>query len=1126
MSQTTELSEAKRALLNKYLRGNISETPKGTSLIPRRPQSDVAPLSYGQQQLWLLAQLMPDTPVYNECVTIYLPGPLDVAALEWSLNEIIKRHEAWRTSFPAEDGQPIQRIHPSLTLPLPVVDLRRLPSHEREAEALRLSTGQATQMFDLAQGPLLRATLLRLDDMDHRLFLTLHHIIFDGLTIYQVFLPELHTLYESFLSGQPASLPPLPIQYADYAYWQRASQKEDVFAEHLAYWKQQLQDIPAALELPTDRPRPPIQSHLGSVYPFQLSARLTDGLREVSRQAGTTLYMSLVAAFQTLLHRYTRQDDILLGTATSSRKYIETQNLLGFFLNTLVLRTDLSGNPTFLELLKRVREVILAADTHRDVPFEYVVKELQPDRNLSQNPLFQVLLSLVPQQPVLSSGWTLTQMNVQTHTSKFDLSIELDERSDGIIGRLVYSTDLFDEPAIARMVGHWQILLEGIIQNPNQSIVELPLLTDAERQQILVEWNDTAIDYPGARCIHQLIEAQVEQTPSAVAVIFEDQQLTYQELNRKANRLAHYLQQQGVGPEVLVGVCMERSMEMAIALLGVLKAGGAYVPLDPTYPQERLAFMLQDAHVPVLLTQTHLVDQLPREDVKLICLDADWHMPEQEENPVSSVQPDNLAYMIYTSGSTGRPKGVMNIHRGACNRLHSIQQAHSLTTEDRVLQKTPFSFDVSVWEFFWPLFTGATLVIAKPGGHQDPAYLASLIAEQKITALHFVPSMLQAFLLEPRRQQCNSLKQVFCGGEALSYELQERFFSCFDAQLYNFYGPTEASIDVTYWHCRHESEQRVVPIGRPIANTQIYILDQAMHPVPVGVPGELYVGGVGVARGYFNRPELTAASFIPNPFSQEAGAKLFKTGDLARYRVDGAIEFLGRIDHQVKVRGFRIELGEIEAVIGQHPAVREAVVVAREDTPGNKHLVAYLVLHEEQTASVANLRAYMMKELPAYMVPSAFVLLSVLPLTPNGKVDRRALPVPNSVSPELQKDFVAPRTPIEETLTDIWSKIFRIEQVGIHDNFFELGGHSLLAMQVISHLRTTLGVELPPRRLFEAPTIAELAKIIEQLKANGTESQMPALRAISREEHRVTLPSARPTRDNSGSRNEKKRRIQ
>ncbi len=659
MPNTPNLSEAKRVLLEKYLQGRSPQVTTSAATIARRNPESSPPLSYGQQQLWLLAQFISDTPVYTECVTNHLPGEINISVLEQSFNEILKRHEAWRTSFPVVDGQPIQKIRPVLTIKLPLVDLRHHPEAEREHEALRMMTEDAQKPFDMANGPLLRPTLIQLGDTDYRLFLTLHHIIFDGFSLYQIFLPELRTLYDACLSGQPSPLPELPIQYADFTVWQREQLQGNMFAEQLAFWKKQLEGAPGALELPTDRPRPLIANYHGSMHPFALSKQLTDDLKALGRQEGVTFYMLLVAAFQTLLYRYTAQDDILIGTAISDRKRPEVQGLMGFFLNTLVLRTDLSGNPTFREVLRRVREVVLDAHAHPDIPFEYLVKELQPERNLSQNPFFQVLLSLEPPLFTHPSGWTLTQMDVETETTKFDLTLELDDRPEGLIGRFEYSTDLFDAATIARMAGHWQTLLEGIVMDPTRRLSDLPILTEAERQLLLVEWNNTAIDYPLNLCLHELFEAQVERTPDAVAMIFEDTHLTYRELNARANQVAHYLRRAGVGPDVLVGVYMERSLELVIALLSIIKAGGAYIPLDPTYPQERLSFMLEDAQVRVLLTQERWITTLPAHCTRVLCLDSGWKdvAHEGRTNLSNVVTPDNLAYVIYTSGCLSTDRG-------------------------------------------------------------------------------------------------------------------------------------------------------------------------------------------------------------------------------------------------------------------------------------------------------------------------------------------------------------------------------------------------------------------------------------------------------------------------------------
>ena len=1054
----------------------------------QRKATSSFPLSFAQQRLWYFDQLVPNSFVYNIPAAIRLTGKLDVDALEQSLNQIIRRHETLRASFKIEKAQPVQIVTPVVHLALARIDLRPLPETEQEEGVQHLAVQEMHQAFDLAQSPLLRASLLQLGEEEHVLLLIMHHIISDSWSL-KVFLHELAILYQSFTSQKATLLPDLPIQYADFTVQQRQWLQTEETKTQLAYWKQQLAGTSPVLQLPTDRSRPAVQSFQGAYYTFQLSGVLTEALKALSQREGVTLFMTLLAAVNALLFRYTRQDDIIVGTPVANRTRTELEGLIGFFANTLVLHTDLSGDPRFVEVLGRVREVALEAYAHQDLPFERLVEEVRPEGDLSYHPLFQVMAVMqdATMEVLELAGLTLMPLQIESKTTPFDIAFEFSEMPEGLGGRLVYSTDLFDATTIARLVGHLQTLLEGIVAHPEQRIGELALLTEAERQQLLVEWNDTRSDYPADTCIYQLFEAQVEQTPEAIAVVFENEHLTYRQLNRRANQLAHTLQRLGVGPESLVGVCMERSIEMVVALIGIPKAGGAYVPLDPTYPRDRLEYMIQDAQLSVLLTQERLLAALPeKEGTVIISLDTgiDWDdaRGEWDANGVSHVLPDNVIYMIYTSGSTGKPKGVMNFHRSLTNRLWWMRQTYHLTPEDRVMQKTPFSFDISFWEFFWPLTTGACLIVARPGGHQDPAYLAALIAEQQITNIHFVPSMLQAFLMEPHLEQCKSLKRVFCSGEALSFDAQQRFFSRFNAtELHNLYGPTEAAIEVTYWQCIPGSKDWTVPIGRPIANTQIYILDSAMQPVPIGVAGELYIGGVNVACGYYRRPELTAEKFIHDPFNPEPGMRLFKTGDLARYRADGSIEFLGRIDYQVKIRGFRVELGEIEAVLSQHPTVEECVVVAQDDARGNKRLVAYVVARKESTSPIADLRRFLKEQLPDYMLPAAFVLLEAFPLTPNGKIDRKALPLPDITDVVRDGAIATPTTPTEKRLVDIVAPLLGLEQVGIDDNFFLIGGNSLMGMQLVVQVAETFGIDFPLRTLFNAPTVRQLASEIEQL---------------------------------------------
>jgi amino acid adenylation domain-containing protein len=1077
------------------------------------PRTGAVPVSYAQQRLWFIDQLEPGNPIYNIPQMIRLRGKLNVEALENSLNTIIQRHEALRTTFDTVDGQPVQVIAPTAILSVPVIDLSELDESQRELEIERRAHMEAQRPFDLARGPVLRASLLRSASEDHVLLLIMHHIVGDRWSA-GVLAEELQSLYSAYVEGKSSPLADLPVQYADFAVWQRSWLRGDVVEKHVSYWKQQLTGAPAVLTLPTDRPRPPLQSFRGATEARLLSKELVSELTALSQTEGATLFMTLLAALQTLLSRYAGQEDVVVGSPIAGRNYAELEPLIGFFVNTLALRTDLSGDPSFLELLRRVKESTLNAYAHQDIPFEKLVEELQPARSLSYNPIFQVMFALqnAPLHSLQLAGMTLERLPLHQGTSAFDVSWFATHVSGGVLMRAEYNTDLFDSETIRRALEHFATLLEGVVLHPDNPISRLPLLTEEERQQVVVEWNNTDHDFSRERSLHQLVEEQVERTPDAPALIFQSQQLTYRDLNARANQLARRLRQLGVGPETLVAVCAERSVEMVVGLLGVMKAGGAYVPLDPEYPRSRLAVMLEDAGPPVLLTQEHLLDVLPEHNIPTICLDRDWHSlaGESIENPPVITTGKDQAYMIYTSGSTGKPKGVPNVHEGIVNRLLWMQDAYCLDGNDRVLQKTPYSFDVSVWEFFWPLMTGACLVVARQEGHKDPSYLVDLIVEQKITTIHFVPSMLRIFLETEGVERCHSLRRVICSGEALPFELQQRFFERLGAELHNLYGPTEAAVDVSYWQCRPDSGLGVVPIGKPIWNTQLYILDKYLQPVPVGVPGELHIGGVNLSRGYLKQPELTAQKFIHDPFGREPGARLYKTGDLTRFLRDGNIEYLGRIDHQVKLRGFRIELGEIETTLDSHPGVGQSVVLAREDEPRNQRLVAYIVPHpdnrrvddgateESQSASlVAGLRRWLTEKLPVFMVPSAFVVLDAMPLSPNGKINRGALPAPEQ-SRDAGAIYVTPRTPLEEMLVQIWKEVLHVDIIGVHDNFFTLGGHSLLVTQVVSRIRKLAHLEVPLRAFFEAPTIGELALRVEEMKIDA--EPLPPLRRVPRDQ--------------------------
>jgi len=1078
------------------LRGGKEEFPA-----PAASGSGQIPLSFSQQRLWFLDQLDPGSFTYNLFSAYRLKGELNVAALEQSSREIVRRHEVLRTVFKSEGGNPVQVVLPTLAITIPVFDLRGTVSEEdRWAEVRRVVKEEAQRPFDLATGPLLRITLLQLADDEYVLLRAMHHIVSDGWSGGVLF-RELAALYEAFSNGQPSPLADLTTQYTDYAVWQRQWFQGEILESQLAYWKKQLENIPT-LQLPTDRPRPVLQSSRGGRQYFSLSNTLSSELKELSSQHGATLFMTLLAAFQTLLSRYSGQTDIAIGSPVAGRSRREFESLIGFFLNTLVLRTDLSGNPTFVEAMTRVREMCLGALSHQELPFEKLVEELQPERDLGHNPLFQVTFAFqnTPRFAPQLSGVRVNQLEVDTGIARFDLHLFMEEIDGQLRGYCDYDTDLFDAATIERMVGHFQTLLEGIIANPDLRISELPLLGQVERNRLLTEWNDTRREYPKDKCIHELFEEQVERSPDAVAVVFEEQQLTYKELNGRASQVAHYLRKLGVGPESLVAICMDRSLDMIVALLGILKAGGAYVPLDPSYPQERLAFMLEDTKAGVLVTQRHLADGLHRrskiEDgdsqdsvlpsqAKVICVDADWNeiTKESSDNPISATIPENLAYVIYTSGSTGRPKGVAMRHRPLCN-LVSWQLENFTFSEARTLQFASLSFDVSFQEIFSTWCSGGILILIPEELPRDPVELLQCLEKQAVERL-FLPVVALQQLADTADQEGITqlrIREIITAGEQLciTSSIVNLLTRLPDCKLRNHYGPSESHVVSAFTLPDTRSDWTLFPpIGKPIANTQIYILDAHLQPVPVGVTGELHISGDGLARGYLNRPELTAEKFIPNPFSGDPKSRLYRTGDLARYLPDGNIEFLGRIDEQVKIRGYRIELGEIETALSQHPVVRRSVVMVREDSPGNKRLVAYVVLSQDQVSTASELRSFLREKLPEYMVPSGFVFLESLPLTPNGKVDRRALPVIDQSRPELEQSFEAPRTLIEEIVAQIWAEVLKVEKVGVHDNFFDLGGHSLLAAQLVSRIRDAFRIELPLRNLFEAPTVGGVANHIE-----------------------------------------------
>jgi amino acid adenylation domain-containing protein len=1050
------------------------------------------PLSFGQQRLWFLHQFEPSSSANNVPVVVRFKGTLDVAALEQSLNYVVSRHEVLRTTFPSIDGQPIQAISTDFTLTLPIVDLQQFPAERREAEALRLATAEAHQPFDLAQGPNLRVLLIQLDPIEHLLIWNMNSIICDGASS-DLFYQETIACYQAFSIGQTPILSPLSIQYADFAQWQRNWLQGEVLNTQVDYWKQKLGGNLPTIQLPFDKSRPVgVPTYKGDRAARMLPKGLENSLNKLSQSWGGTLFMTLLTAFNVLLYRYSGQADLLVSFASTGRGQAELEQSIGFFSNTLLLRTKLDGNPTFRELADRVRLDCVEAYSHQDVPFEKLVEELPSEQRLDRSPLFQVKFAL---NPPWSNGRGMAAVELPDLTitslfgyiyhgqTKYDLILVMREQDEGLGMVFDYNADMFEASTIDRMLGHFQTLLEGIVANPDRSISELPLLTVPEQQQLLA-WNQTQADYP-AKCIHQLFEAQVDRTPDAVAVVYADKQFTYRELNHRANQLAHYLQSLGVKADVLVGLCVQRSLELVVGLLGILKAGGAYVPLDPDYPADRLSFMLEDTQVPVLLTTTDLVDRLPDNLAQLVILDRDWQIIdiENSENPQPQVTPDNLGYVIYTSGSTGKPKGVAMTQLALSNLILWQLSNTTIAQGGRTLQFSPISFDVSFQEIFTTWSSGGTLILIEAELRKDTLALLNLLDRAGIERL-FLPFVALQQLAEMAvsiKLFPTQLKEVITAGEQLQIipAIAEFFTHLADCRLFNHYGPSESHV-VTSLTLPNSVKNwaTLPPVGRPIANTQIHILDAYLNPVPIGVSGEIYIGGVCLARGYLNRPDLTAEKFRLDPFNDRQTSRLYKTGDLARYLPTGDIEYLGRVDNQVKIRGFRIELGEIEVVLIKCPAISQVAVIADGKMSGNKRLVAYIVPHQKQTITVQEIRSFLGDRLPDYMIPSAFIVLDKLPITPSGKVDRRALPSPDEIRQELEDTFIAPRNELEIQLTKIWRKVLGIPSIGIRDNFFELGGHSLIAVRLFAEIEQTWGKNLPLATLFQAQTIEKMADIL------------------------------------------------
>lgn len=1074
-----QLSASEQALLLQRLQKARTKKTEAPT-IGRMPSGEPIPLSFTQQRLWFLYQWDPTNPTYNIPLSWHIEGNLNVPALRAAVNELIQRHEILQMRHVVKE-EVFLDCHPNPLLPLEMVDLGELPAEQRENEAIRLAFEEARKPFDLESDLPIRVELIRLNDTEHVLLLTLHHIAADGWSI-GVLHKELVQLYSAFEANLPSPLPALPIQYADFAYWQRNNLQGEILARQSEYWKKQLAGIPKVLELPTDFPRPATRTYNGAVHAFQLDDAVSQALYEFTHQHGYTPFMVALAAFQLLLRRYSGQDDIVVGTPIAGRTRSETEGLIGCFINTLALRTRFSGHMAVQALLQQVRDTTLNAFAHQDLPFEKLVEELQPQRDLQHSPIFQVMIvfeNMADATGLQLPGLAIKPLVTNSQTAKFDLTLSLRDYGKGFVASLTYNTDLFRPDSIQRMAGHFEVLLREMIAHAQQPIGSLSMLTGEERRQILEEWNQTPLDVPAVQAIQELFEAQVERTPEAVAVACNGQQLTYRELNARANQLAHSLRGQGVGPETRVGLFMDRSLDLIVGLWGILKAGGAYVPIDPMYPGDRLKFILQSAHTPILLTHSNLAMALPSlGEIQVFCLDTcqDTLASCPQENPAVVGSADNLMYVLFTSGSTGHPKGVAVQHASYLNYLAGFLERIEAREGLRYAIVSTFAADLGTPMVYGALCTGGQVHVIPYEQAVDPEAMVAYFRRNPIDVIKMVPSHFEAWLASSDPAAVIPQKRLILAGEASHWETMAKIRQLRpEVVLHNHYGPTETTVSVLAYPVPAqppESKPATVPIGRPLGNIRTYVLDKDFQPVPQGVPGELYLGGAGVTRGYLERPDLTAERFLPDPFNPQGGGRLYRTGDLVRSLPDGAIEFLGRVDFQVKIRGYRIELGEIEALLGEHAEVQDVAVVAREDTRGEKRLVAYVVARAGKEEGLSSrLREFLRQNVPDYMVPSAFVRLEALPLTPNGKLDRQALPAPEQTHHEEEKTFVAPRNELEERIAAVWSSILGLEKIGIDDNFFDLGGESFKAIKVVRKIGETLSV----MDLFKNPTIRQLA---------------------------------------------------
>jgi amino acid adenylation domain-containing protein len=1102
------LSPEKRALLMQQLSKQTVATAKKE--IGRRARPARIPLSFSQQRLWFMDQFDPDSAVYNVPSAMWLHGRPDIAVLERALGEIVRRHEVLRTVMGSDEQGPFQTVLAAAPVPIARHDLRHLPAGERRDAAGAVARTESATPFSIARGPLLRAALITIGEDEHLFVLNAHHIAVDGWS-YSVIYTEFCKLYDAFISGQPSPLDELPIQYVDYTLWQQELLAEDgdTLKKQLAYWQERLAGTPPVLELPSDRVRPAQQSYRGALVRHRVDGGLFDAMKRLARDEGATVFMVFAAALQTLLARYSGQQDVIVGVGVANRRREELEALVGFFVNTLALRTDLSGNPSFRDLLARVKEGTLGAYSHQDLPIERLLEVLNLERSMGHSPLFQVMLFFqnFPSQETRLHGLTLSGVEpgvIGSGTARTDLAVFAGEDEYGLAMNFEYATDLFDAATIDAFAGHLIQLLHSVVADPSRCLSQVDILPAAERRLLLRDWNDTARDTGHQRSVHALFEAQVARTPDAVAISHHGQKISYRELDQRANALAHALAARGVATGDLVGLFVKRSAEMMVALLGILKAGAAYIPLDPAYPADRIAFMLEDSNASLVVSQRALAALLPAHKAAPLLLD---DVPFNDQPLMRQAGPESTAYVIYTSGSTGRPKGVLLPHRAVVNFLASMAQEPGMTSADTICAVTTLSFDIAVLELVLPLTVGARVEIADGATAADGAALARLTDTSGATIMQATPASWR-MLLDAGWNGQPGLKAL-CGGEALGRELADRLLAC-TAEVWNMYGPTETTI----W----SSVERVAPgtdailIGKPIANTRFYVVDASMQAVPAGVHGELLIGGLGVASGYHARADLTSEKFIADPHSSDPGARLYRTGDLARWTRSGKVEVLGRIDNQVKLRGFRIELGEIESVLADHPGVRQAVVICREDRPGDKRLAAYLVAEPDAQVDAAALRSFCMTRLPEYMLPSAYMTLAQLPMTPNGKIDRRALPVPDAGAAPAAA-YVGPRDEQEETLCALWAQALGLEQVGIHDDFFKLGGHSLLATQLVMRIQKAFGGEVALRSLFEAPTVAAFAELmmrerLENVDASDLAGMLDQLEGLSDENIEALLSGA------------------